>query len=154
MNFESRDAVIRFVEQAYFGSAMRADVAGMLACFVPDARVTVRHGDNPERYFSPAAHGQHAELGSFFEHLCSTFEPWFGNFEHFVDLEQDRSACYFTVRLTPREPDMLADSGILELRNCNFFCYQDGKIDEMIIYYANSGASERRSMPTGYPQPE
>jgi hypothetical protein len=154
MSFDSRDAVISFVEQAYFGSAMRADVAGMLDCFASDACVTVRHGDNPARYFSPAAHGRYAVLGAFFEHLCGTFEPWFGDFQHFVDLEHDRSACYFTVRLTPRLPEMLAATGVLELRNCNFFHYQEKKIQDMTIYYSNSGADGQENTPTGYPQPD
>jgi hypothetical protein len=152
MPFNSREAVMGFIEHDYFGSAMRNDVTGMLNCFIDTAKIIVRHGDNPERYFSPDPKARQTDLRIFYEHLCGTFEPWFGGFFHVVDLEQQRAACYFTVRLTPRDASQLDQVGIQMLNNCNFFDFSDGKIKKMIIYYSNSAAAPDASVPTGYPQ--
>ena len=53
------------------------------------------------------------------------------------------------------DPAQYADAGPQELRNCNFFEFDNGAISHMIIYYANpqSGGSVDRGTetPTGYP---
>jgi len=150
MLLTDRDAVIEFVEQAYFGSVQRQDVAAVIGCFAATAEVVIRHGDNPVRNFSVTPQSGADDLQTFYAHLCGNYEAWFGDFQHFVDLDAQRSACYFTVRLTPKADGLYADAGVQTLQNCNFFEYQDGRIRQMIIFYSNSESSD--GMPTGYPK--
>ena len=152
MAFKNRQAVIDFIEKGYFASAMRADFDGILNCFCEDVEVLIRHGDNPVRVFSKYPSGEESHLKEFYTHLSGTFEAWFGDYKHFVDLDENRCASYFTVRLTPKSPDMLAEVGVQELQNCNFFRFEDGLIKHMIIYYSNSAAEAGSRAPTGYPK--
>jgi hypothetical protein len=151
MSFSSREDIVKFVENDYFGSVTRDDIDAVLACFHPDAKVLIRHGDNPVRHFSATPAAGESELRDFYAHLNGTFQTWFGGFKHFVDLEENRSACYFTVRLTPSSEEMLDRVGVQELNNCNFFRFRDAKIEHMIIYYSNSAAEAGADTPTGYP---
>jgi hypothetical protein len=152
MSFDNRKAVIDFIENTYFGSVMQDDIPAVLKCFHDEAEVLIRHGDNPPRHFSLKPGAGESDLEDFYAHLCGTFESWFGHFKHFVDLEDDRSACYFTVRLTPKSNDEKESIGVQELQNCNFFRFKDGLINHMIIYYSNSAAEAGENTPTGYPQ--
>lgn len=150
MSLTDRAAVIKFVEQAYFGGVQRQDVPAVMACFEPTAEVVIRHGDSPVRKFSVMPKAVTDDLQTFYAHLCGNYEAWFGDFNHFVDLDAQRSACYFTVRLTPLPAGLYADTGVQTLQNCNFFHYQDGRIRHMIIYYSNSESVD--GTPTGYPK--
>ena len=149
MSLTDREAVIDFVEQAYFGNVQRQDIAAVMDCFQPGAEVIIRHGDKPIRQFATATHGDTADLREFYAHLCGNYDAWFGDFTHIVDVDAQRSACYFTVRLTPKPEGLYADAGVQELQNCNFFEYENDRIRYMIIYYSNSDSAE--GAPTGYP---
>jgi hypothetical protein len=151
MAFGERAEIVNFVENQYFGSVVRNDIDAVLACFHTDAKILIRHGDNPVRNFSLQPGARESELREFYMHLCGTFSTWFGNFNHVIDFEENRSACYFTVRLTPFSDELLESAGEQELNNCNFFRFRDDKIEHMIIYYSNSGAEAGQKMPTGYP---
>jgi hypothetical protein len=150
MSLTDRDAVIEFVEQAYFGSVQRQDIAAVMGCFEATAEVVIRHGDNPVRQFSVAPQAGADDLQTFYAHLCGNYQAQFRDFKHFVDLDAQRSACYFTVRLTPKADGLYADAGVQTLQNCNFFEYEDGRIRQMIIYYSNSDSAD--GTPTGYPK--
>jgi ketosteroid isomerase-like protein len=148
----SREECIELVEERYFGSVSRGDVETALACFTPDAEVTIRHGDAPPRTFRADSDGAPA-LRSFLEHLLANYEPRFTDFVHYVDVENERCASRFVVRLTARPESAAAASGDQELRNCNFFDLADGRIRSMVIYYTNPGsAGGDSSGPTGYPE--
>ena len=149
MPLSDRAAIIEFVEQAYFGSVRRRDIPAVMACFDSAAEVLIRHGDNPVRNFAVAPVSGSDNLQEFYAHLCGNYDAWFGDFTHVVDTGVARSACYFTVRLTPRPDGDYADAGVQTLRNCNFFQYADNRIHHMIIYYAN--AESEGGAPTGYP---
>jgi ketosteroid isomerase-like protein len=147
----SRDEWIELIEERYFGSLTRGDIASALACFAPDAVVTVRHGDSLPRTFRNDGEGADA-LRRFFEHLLANYEPSFTDFVHYVDADNERCASRFTVRLTVRPGSAAAAAGDQELKNCNFFDLEDGRISEMLIYYTNPGsAGDGGSRPTGYP---
>jgi len=148
---QDRDSVTRFIEDAYFGSVSAARIDDVLACFAPDAKVIIRHGDNPERRFGLAATGGETALAEFYAHLCGNYTAWFGEFTHYI--ESRRAASRFTVRLTPKAGGLYADAGTQELLNCNFFEFDNDLISHMIIYYANpqsDGGTDRN--PTGYPK--
>jgi hypothetical protein len=150
MKLQSRQTFKEFVEQAYFGNVARQDLPAVMACFNPYATVIIRHGDNPVRNFSVAAESSEDNLQAFYAHLCGNYDAWFGEFTHFVDTEAQRSACYFTVRLTPKPDGLYADAPVQTLRNCNFFEYADDRIQHMIIYYSNTESAG--DAPTGYPK--
>ena len=66
MGDHSHEHYVKLVEEDYFGNVARQDVAGILACFTEDARVTIYHGDNEPRRFSGAADDGASPLQSFF----------------------------------------------------------------------------------------
>jgi hypothetical protein len=151
MSFDNHESFRSFVEERYFGNVAGGKITAVMDCFEPGAEVVIRHGDNPVREFIARSEDGGTELREFYEHLCGNYEAWFGNFQHFIDVEQQRSACYFTVRLQPRPDGLYADTEIQELHNCNFFEYRDDRINQMIIYYSNPQA-DNADNPTGYPR--
>ena len=139
-----RDGMIRLVEHDYFGNVAAARIDAALACFCDGAEVTIRHGDLEPRIFRHGA--DQGALEGFLRHLTQQYDPWFGDFEHYVDVEQQRIASRFTVRLTTRMPESHPST---VLKNCNFFDLEDGQIRHMLIYYTNPGAESGEY--TGYP---
>ncbi len=147
----SRDECIELIEERYFGSVSRGDVDAALACFTPDALVTIRHGDAAPRTFTADGEGSDA-LRGFLEHLLANYEPSFTDFVHYVDTEDGRCASRFTARLTARTDSANAAAGDQELKNCNFFDLEDRRVSEMLIYYSNPGSeTDDGPAPTGYP---
>ena len=152
----SRDDYVKLVETDYFGSVMKQDFAAVVACFTDDATVTIYHGDAAPRIFKGAPKAGETPLPAFFEHLLANYDPMFDEFVHYVDAAAERGAVTFAVRLTPKPASAYRDHGVQHLRNCNFFEFRDGRIHDMIIYYANpasGGAGESaEAKPTGFPQ--
>jgi len=89
-------------------------------------------------------------LRDFFDHLLANYVARFSGFCHFVDPSSERCSAHFDVELTPKPDSPYLPVGIRHLKNCNFFQCRDGKIHDMIIYYANPGADPES--PTGYPK--
>ena len=145
-----REEYIKLVERDYFGSVVAGDMEKIMACFTEDATVTIRHGDNPVRNFNWQGSNGAVRLEEFYVHLCGNFTAWFGDFIHYIDVQEQRCACTFVVKLTPKQDSSYLVSGEQTLRNCNFFIYRNSKIAEMIIYYSNS-ESRAGQAPTGYP---
>jgi hypothetical protein len=148
-----RESCIALIEDTYFGNVGSGNIEEVMGCFAPDASVIIRHGDSPERLFRVQPSAAQAPLREFYEHLCGNYDAGFGDFEHYIDIEEHRAASRFTVRLAPKRDGLYADAGPLELVNCNFFEFDDDRIVHMIIYYANpkSGAG-LSTVPTGYPK--
>ena len=146
---KDRSAYVDFIERRYFGKVSADDLKGVRDCFADDAEVLIRHGDNPERRYSPSPGPGQEPLLSFFEHLCGNYDCWFGQFRHTIDVDRQRAASRFAVRLTPKPEGLYADHPQQQLLNSNFFEFADGRITFMLINYANVGASEA---PTGYPR--
>ena len=148
----NRSAYVNFIERRYFGSVASGDLDGVLACFAGDAQVVIRHGDLPERRYSPSPGPGQEELLSFFRHLCENYDCWFGNFQHTIDLAEQRAASRFMVRLNPKPHGLYSEFPEQQLRNSNFFEFDGSRIAFMLIYYANTGESDNPK-PTGYPGP-
>ena len=147
----TREDYVHLVEDAYFGNVVSGNLPGILECFTEDVRVTIRHGDNPIRQFTMDGRDGTTRLEDFYLHLCGNFTPWFGEFEHYIDLPAQRCASTFVVKLSPLEDSDYSEAGPQTLRNCNFFKCRDGRIEEMIIYYSNYESGMTQS-PTGYPK--
>jgi hypothetical protein len=146
-----RESCTAFIEDTYFGNVCGGNIDSVMDCFAPDAKVIIRHGDNPERLFAVHPTAAESPLQEFYEHLCGNYDAWFGDFEHYVDTSEQRAASRFTVRLTPRPDGLYADAGPQELMNCNFFSFAGNRVHHMIIYYANPGSAFGPA-PTGYPK--
>jgi hypothetical protein len=140
----NREEMVQLVEDAYFGNVAAGRLSEALDCFCEGARVTIRHGDLPPRVF--VKRDNDGTLQDFLGHLTAHYDAWFGEFEHYVDVDAQRIASRFVVRLTTRKPD---EHPSAQLLNCNFFDLEDGRIRNMIIYYTNPGAGENGY--TGYP---
>ena len=137
--------------QNYFSSVMREDVDAIRACFTPDARITIYHGDNPLRQFHAAPTADQLAFSDFYGHLLQNYSVHFGNFCHFVDTEKERCSATFEPTLTPKpESEFLAD-GEVSLNNCNFFRFRIDKIEDMIIYYANPALGAKLGVTDGPP---
>lgn len=148
MSSLDRAGSVELIEERYFGSVARADIDGVADCFTPSATVIIRHGDLPHRHFGVNPTGDEADLLEFYRHICGEYECWFGKFQHYIDVDQQRAASRFEVRLTPKPGGAYSDWPVQTLTNCNFFDFAGDRIEHMIIYYSNPGASGN---PTGYP---
>jgi hypothetical protein len=151
-----RETCIAFIEQTYFGSVQAGDIDAVMRCFAETVEVVIRHGDHPERFFKLQPARDETDLRSFYDHLCGNYDVSFSDFAHIIDGTARRAACHFKVRLCPKPNGLYADAGEQELRNCNFFEFEDSLISHMIIYYANPQAKDapdhRAATPTGYPR--
>lgn len=145
-----RAGCIKLIERDYFGSVAAGDFAAVKACFADDAKVVIRHGDTPARHFhlEPKRADEMPLIEGFYGHLCGNYEPWFGDFHHTIDIEQQRAASRFTVKLKPLPGGDYPDAGVQCLKNCNFFEFVDERISWMMIYYSNPEA--QADSPTGY----
>ena len=151
LEMKDRFSYVEFIEQRYFGNVAESNFDEILGCFNDDAQVIILHGDKPERRFALYPQAAESDLLSFYQHLCDNYECWFGNYHHYIDLETDSAASRFTVRLTPNPTGIYASFPAQELRNCNFFEFRDGRISDMIIYYANPETQTTNKQPTGKP---
>jgi ketosteroid isomerase-like protein len=155
MSGDQRKTHLDLVEK-YFASVMREDFAAVRACFGPDAYVTILHGDNPRRKFSYRETEGESSVAFFYGHLWTNYHVKFYDFTFVIDAASNRGACYFQVTLTPKAGSDYAATGALRLNNCNFFRFEDGKIADMIIYYANPtlGATlgDTKGAPTAFPK--
>ena len=150
MSNYSRDDYVNLVEEAYFGAVAREDIAAALECFTPDARVTIYHGDAPARRFSAAPGAGESPLRDFYDHLLANYVARFSGFRHYVDPPNECCAAHFDVELSPKPDSPYLAAGTRHLNNCNFFQCREGKIYDMIIYYADQGANP--DGPTGFPK--
>lgn len=147
---------VDLMEKGYFGNVMKEDIPAAIGCFTEDSRVTIYHGDNAIRYFYGDPGEGQLPLAAFYDHLLGNYDVHFENFSHYVDVDNERCASHFTVTLAPKSGSAYEETGTLTLNNCNFFKCIDGKIADMIIYYANptlgSIMGVETSSPTGFPR--
>jgi len=88
-------------------------------------------------------------LPSFFERLCGNYDCWFGEFRHTIDVEGQRAASRFVVRLPPQPAGLYADHPVPQLLNSNFFEFAGGRTPFMMINYSTAPAPDT---PTVYPR--
>ena len=146
----SRDYYVNLVENESFGSVNREDIAAALHCFTPDAHVTIYHGDAAARRFAVTPGRGESPLRDFYDHLLANYVARFSGFHHYVDPPSECCAAHFDVELSPKPDSAYLGAGTRHLNNCNFFQCRDGKIHDMIIYYADPGADP--AAPTGFPK--
>ncbi|MDX2143261.1 MAG: nuclear transport factor 2 family protein [Rhodospirillaceae bacterium] len=151
-----RDHYIKLVERDYFGNVMAENLDAVVACFTPDAEITIFHGDNPIRRFFGQPTGDQQHLRTFWAHLCGNYDSHFGRFRHVVDADNECCASTFIVTLKPKPTSEYLATGTLTLNNCNFFWCRAGQIHRMTIYYANPTLGAKLGLaasgPTGFPK--
>lgn len=156
MALASRQDYIKLIEQDYFANLVQENISAAIACFSDDARISVRHGDAPVRRFSVNGDDDTTSLWDFYAHLCGNYHIWFGEFTHYIDEAESRTASTFRAVLNPKPDSPYHSTGTQTLFNCNFFQFSDGRIVNMTIYYSNPNSDQQaaistQSVPTGYP---
>lgn len=152
----SRDYYINLIEDSYFGNVTRADISSACGCFTDSSEIVIYHGDNPVRRFYKNPSNNEDSLEVFYNHLVGNYNALFEDFVHTIDLECEKVASNFIVTLKPKQDSVYLSSGTLTLNNSNFFRFKNGKINYMIIYYANptlgSMLNNSNNGPTGFPK--
>ncbi len=148
----TRTELVDLCENRYFGNVVRERLDAVLDCFSPDTLVVIRHGDNAERRFYGRPQGDALHISEFWKHLNANFDARFEDYEHVVDLEQQRIASTFLVTLAPKASSSYLSRGTLQLKNSNFFWVEDGRIARMLVYYSNPDTGgDPVGKPSGYP---
>lgn len=117
-----RQHYIDMVEKHYFANVDRKELQSVLDCFNDSAFLTVQT--------APITHeGRDDGVRKMFETLFESYESiWHGDFEHTVDEENERISSRFTVHLIDH------DGGKVELRNCNFWYFDNGKFQRVFVF--------------------
>jgi ketosteroid isomerase-like protein len=131
-----RDAYIEIIEHRYFGSMARGEVQPILDLFHDDGQLNGYCGSDRVRLVRRRPAAGEESLESFLSALRSDFELTYGQFVHFVDAGAERSACTFRLTITPRRDGARADHPVRELRNCNFFQFDRGRIRSVVAYFS------------------
>ena len=117
-----RKYYVEMVEEKYFASVRRRDVAATLDCFTEDAVFTIQ-----------SAFTTHAGRDTGIRRM---FETFFRNypsvthqdFRHVVDVEHECCATQFNAALVS------ADGTKSNMSNCNFFFLENGKFKRVFVY--------------------
>jgi len=117
-----RNYYVDMVEEKYFASVRRRDVAATLDCFTEDAVFTIQ-----------SAFTTHAGRDTGIRRM---FETFFRNypsvihrdFTHVVDVEHECCATQFNAEL------VAAVGTKLNMSNCNHFFFEDGKFKRVFVY--------------------
>ncbi|MEM4412688.1 MAG: nuclear transport factor 2 family protein [Candidatus Caldarchaeum sp.] len=120
------------VEEKYFGSVDRKDLAATLECFCPDAvfiiRSTTAQGGYPQLVITTHK-GRDTGIKQMFENLFQNYSFMVHkDFTHVVDTERERCAAQFDVILVG------ADGRQITMSNCNFFYLEQGKFKRVEVY--------------------
>ena len=137
----------------YFDAVMREDFADVLSRFTARAVITIVHGDNPMQVFERAGGEGTRPFEEFYGHLRDNYVVRFEDLHCVIDAEGGTAAAVFAPKLSPKPGSVYSAQGPLALRNCNFFWFADGRIDRMLIYYAQPGsAADSGARPTPFPR--
>lgn len=114
--------------ERYFSAVDRGDLAATLACFAPDCRFGIaNHGV----YYQ----GRDTELRGMYERLGSRYaRVWHGDFDHVIDVPNQRVASRFRVENTTHAGELLHKN------NCNFFEVRDGLFVQVSVYMSGENS--------------
>jgi ketosteroid isomerase-like protein len=121
----SRDELIRFATQTYFGNVDAKDMPATLACFNDGALFTVQT--------SFTTHAGKAEIERMFTDFFGAWDTIVHrDFTCTVDDTNGRIAASFVAELTA------ADGSVTTLHNTNFWRLRDGKFQEVHVYMSGA----------------
>ena len=119
------DALLAMVTQSYFANVDQKKLAPVLACFHPDATLTVQT-DNLTHT------GRDQGIARMFTDFFAAFPIiWHGDFEPVVDVGRQRVAVRFNA-LRGR-----SDGGEERAKNVNYFVFKDGKFQNVTIWMSD-----------------
>jgi ketosteroid isomerase-like protein len=120
-----RAQLIELVETHYFGNVDAKRLEPALACFHPDATLSIQTAG--------ASHtGAAAIRRMFTDFFGSTRTIYHGDYSHVIDVEAQRIASQFVAR------NAYDDGRKVEMRNCNFFVLKDGRFAHVTIYMSGA----------------
>ena len=120
-------ALVELAER-YFAAVDHKDIPAVMACFVPEARFTIAT-------YATLYEGRDTEMRAMFERLNERYaDVWHGNFEHVVDVANQRIASRFQVENITQEGQKLLKN------NCNFFRLQGGLFAEVFVYMSGDNS--------------
>lgn len=113
--------------ERYFAAVDHMDLEATLACFVPDARVTIAT-------FDTLYLGRDTAIRAMFERLNARYASvWHGDFDHVVQ-GPDRIASRFRVENVTFEGRKLVK------HNCNFFKLNGDLFEQIFIYMSGDNS--------------
>ncbi len=125
MSTLTRAQLIELVETHYFGNVDAKRLEPALACFLPDATLTVQTAG--------VTHAGTAAIRRMFaDFFDSTKSIYHGDYRHVVDVEGQCIASQFIAR------NVYGDGRTVEMRNCNFFEMKDGRFARVTIYMSGA----------------
>jgi len=135
MRLTSRGQYIDIVQHQYFGGMARARPQQILPLLSDTAVLTGFFGSNAPRIVRHRPAEGEESFEQFLGALHADFALVYSSFEHFIDVDAQRSACTFLLEITPR--NHASTVGVRKLRNCNFFQFEAGLITAVTAYFAN-----------------
>ncbi len=115
------EALIELVETKYFRNVDNKNLDAVIACFAPDASLTVQTAH--------VTHQGHDEIRRMFaDFMGSTEVIYHGDYSHVVDADNQLIASQFVAR------NKYNDGSRIEMRNCNFFVVENGVFKRVTIY--------------------
>ncbi len=114
--------LVDLVVQNYFKNVDGKNLDSVLDCFTQDALLTVQTAGVSHR-------GRDDEIRKMFAGFMGDIKTiYHGDFSHIIDVEKQKIASQFVAR------NDYDDGQHVEMRNCNFFEIEDGKIERVTIY--------------------
>lgn len=118
------EGLINMVENKYFANVDGKNLEPAVACFTPDATLTVQT--------AKVTHSGHDEIRRMFtDFMASTKTIYHGDFSHVVDVENQCIASQFIAK------NDYDDGRHVAMRNCNFFRLEDGRFKTVTIYMSD-----------------
>ena len=118
------EELIDLVENKYFANVDGKNVELTIACFAPDATLTVQTAH--------VTHTGHDEIRRMFtDFMASTKVIYHGDYSHIVDVENQKIASQFLAR------NDYDDKPTVAMRNCNFFEIENGVFSKVTIYMSD-----------------
>jgi hypothetical protein len=138
----SRQDYVELIEDRYFGNMSQGRPEASVALFAPDAVLTARFPGLPARVARHEPRVGEETLTAFFSVVLQSFRVGYRDFWHTVDVPGQRVCSLYTLRLeTVNQEAGGGDGPIRELRNVNFFQFDDGRLREVLVSGIAVGAA-------------
>ncbi len=115
------EKLIFMVEESYFSNVDNKNLDATLACFAPDAELTIQTAHTTHK-------GQNEIRRMFHDFMTGTPSIYHGDFTHVVDIKNQCIASQFLAR------NENSDGSIVAMRNCNFFIIENGRFKKVNVY--------------------
>ena len=115
------EKLIYLVEESYFSNVDNKNLDATLACFTPDAELTIQTAHTTHK-------GQTEIRRMFHDFMTDTPLIYHGEFTHIVDVKNQCIASQFLAR------NEYSDGSVVAMRNCNFFILENERFKKVNVY--------------------